>query len=337
MSGLWDLPPDGMTGAQIEELSRKYPELVGSELSDSIPYKYFSQNNKQKNIPNTAAYRQVGLAGKPYSPTYLEVYRADPTNKFGGNKVGLDGLEPIPTQLDMDSMARYLIAYREAAKLHPDIMPSITPDHFANIALNEGRSNFGYSSDLYSPTKQNKQAMTVFNSLTKNGFGWDTAGFAAAIAEKNQRAKDLKLPFDAVWNGTGTSRVGRTGEDNANRMAAGSYAAAHPANQPLTDFIKYTLDPGETLNDQSNKYWDAVKQQQKAQDNAPFLDKAQHIGHQLIGLIPDPKLYQEPDISPRRVTPVQQNIEQWQQNQLKQSNTVPLPDGYRLGGRVRMI
>ena len=319
MSALW---------GNIKDLEDRYP--IDTGIFKESPYLYFSRNNPEKKISGFYADRFPGLVGKNWSMSFLQGYRADPTNKHGSKT----GLETRPTILNMRTMEKFLQAYKEARQQHPDIVPEISPQQFANMALNEGRDDFGYNSTA--PTVENKKSMKVFNDISAQGYGWEASGFISALIEKSQKAKELNKPFDEVWNGTGTSKdTNRTGAQNAQRMRQGMYATDHQLNKPLLDFIKYNLDPGESQEDYNKRYREAL---QKVGSNAPFMDKVQHLGHQFINAIPDPNEYRSPEIAPRQINPLQQDIEKWQRDQLQQQvNATPLPDNYRTGGRVRMI
>jgi hypothetical protein len=342
MSGIWDLPSGDITAEQmsawLDALNKKYPRT--KNFVDPISNQYFSQFNRSKLIPNVGIYKLGKVSNNKVLPDELAAYRADPTGKYG--KGIHAGVESLPTYMDMNTMGDLLATYKEAREKYPDIVPEISSKQFANMALNEGRSNFGYSAGLYSPNKNDKNAVKVFNGMTDAGWGWDNAGFVSALVEKNRIAQQLNKPFDEVWNGTGVSALShRTGAQNAERMRQGAYAVEHPLNKPLLDFIDYTLNPGESDDEYFNRAQAAKKAQEKIANSAPFLSQVQHVAHEFIDAIPDAQEFQYPDIPPRQTTPLQEAVEQWEDQYLQQfkqqTKATPLPDGYRSGGRVRMI
>ena len=67
---------------------------------------------------------------------YLHGYRADPTKKHGGK----DYMETLPKELDKYTLSSYVKAMQEGK---PYGVPQLTREQLANIALHEGRDDFG--------------------------------------------------------------------------------------------------------------------------------------------------------------------------------------------------
>lgn len=194
------------------------------------------------------------------TPLYVKAYRADPTGKFGGK----DKLETLPTTFDKEILYQHLSVLPAAEKLG---VPRLSTSQLANMFLTEGRADAGYNGW----NENNKKAAEIYETLIKQGFKRDQAGFAAAIFDKQQTAKRLGKDFNEVWNGTGVSDVGRTGKQHAQRMAKGAYAVNTPKNKELVSYIDSvrndTLSPSEKV---AANYSDS------------FIDSAPQIKEQVV-------------------------------------------------------
>lgn len=174
----------------------------------------------------------------------INAYRADPTGKFGGK----DGLETLPTQFSDGGIFKagspaqlyaYTRAYQRAVNHYPD-MPKMNATQLAALAIKEGRSDFGHSTqDVH-----NRQSQAMWNNLTQLGIGDLPASFATTIAEKAAVAKRLNIPFAEAWNGTGKNHNGTSGAQYAKGFEYALKAAQHPKNKQLVDFIQSALDAG---------------------------------------------------------------------------------------------
>jgi hypothetical protein len=161
---------------------------------------------------------------KMVSPeNYIPARRANPLNKFGAK----DRVETIDYGYDKETMGNLLNAYNDAVKYHG--IPKMHPDDLANMALVEGRSNFGYNEY----NNNNKKANKIVQDLIKRGHDPYAAGFPAALMDKQQTAERLGVPMPQVWNGGG-----REAKDYAKRVEEHKYAVEHPKNQPLRQFIR---------------------------------------------------------------------------------------------------
>jgi hypothetical protein len=192
--------------------------------------------------------RYGGLADMtPANP--INVYRADPTGKFGGK----DRMETRPTVLDKTTIEDYTKAMRAGA---PIGIPQLTPQQLAQMLLVEGRSDFGFNS----LNAKNKHALQKAELLQEMGHNRVAADFAAALYDKQQLAKRINRPLPEVWNGTGISSVGRTGAQHNERFNEFGYAVNHPKNAELMNVLNlaYNYREPEKLNLGANEYADPM-------------------------------------------------------------------------------
>jgi len=169
---------------------------------------------------------------------YIHAYRADPIRQFGGK----DYMETMPKALDKYTLNQYVKGMREGK---PHGVPQLTAQQLANMALHEGREDFGFNM----MDSENKKAMEIFNALDKKGLG-DEAAFAAAIYHNSETAKRLNKPFEEIWNGTGVAKVVspngkvtyKSGADYAKEAKQMNYASSHPKNAELVDYINRSIN-----------------------------------------------------------------------------------------------
>lgn len=158
---------------------------------------------------------------------YVKGYRADPKGRYGGK----DRLETLPTKLDKAEMYSILSTLKDAEQLG---MPKLSDAQLANMFLNEGRGDAGFNR----LNTDNPKAVELANKLKEKGHTALGAEFAGAVLDKMQLAQRLKKDFNEVWNGTGISREGRTGSQNAERMKESAYAPNVARNANMMSFIK---------------------------------------------------------------------------------------------------
>jgi len=197
---------------------------------------YHPDSTEYKNFLKTIE-PNIKAGAKPFGPhgvyvpkekmvspeNYIPARRANPLNKFGAK----DRVETIDYGYDKETMGNLLNAYNDAVKYHG--IPKMHPDDLANMALVEGRSNFGYNEY----NNNNKKANKIVQDLIKRGHDPYAAGFPAALMDKQQTAERLGVPMPQVWNGGG-----REAKDYAKRVEEHKYAVEHPKNQPLRQFIR---------------------------------------------------------------------------------------------------
>ena len=161
---------------------------------------------------------------------YLHGYRANPKNKYGAK----DYMETLPTEYDKYTLSKYVRAMREGKELG---VPQLTPQQLANMALHEGRHDFGFNS----MNSENKKAMEIFRTLDEKGLA-DGAAFAGALYDKYETAKRLNKPFEEVWNGTGVNTLGQSGADYAKNFKEANYASTNAKNKELLDYINRNIN-----------------------------------------------------------------------------------------------
>lgn len=179
-------------------------------------------------------------------PNPIKLWGADPTGKFGGK----DRMQTQPWKLDRTSLEEFIKAMRAGESLG---VPQLTPEQLTRIAMNEGdRSDFGFNR----LNTDNKKAVKVADILREMGHSKMTADFAGALLDKQQYAKQLKLPLEHVWNGTGVSQYGKTGGDYANQANEWGYAVNHPKNADFLNMVKeaWNYQPSVKQNLGANEY-----------------------------------------------------------------------------------
>jgi hypothetical protein len=164
--------------------------------------------------------------------------RYKPDNPITGYRAAGSGkIESQPTTFDKDKIARYINAYTDAKDQFG--LPDFTPEQLVNRILVEGRSDLGYNKY----DTNNKIANQIYQSMQEKGYD-DAAGFPAAIYATNQRAQVHKVPFNVAWNGMGRNKeTGLTGWDYHQRMNDSAYAATHPQNTPLLQYVTQLMQP----------------------------------------------------------------------------------------------
>ena len=172
-----------------------------------------------------AKYGGLNMGYKPANP--LNVYRADPTGRYGGK----DRMETMPTVLDRTTIEDYIKAMRAGEPLG---VPQLTPQQLAQMLLTEGRSDFGYNQ----LNENNKKAVYKADLLQEMGHNRMPAEFAAALYDKQQLANRINRPLPEVWNGLGRSSLtGRTGAQHNARFNQFGYAVDSPKNAELMNTI----------------------------------------------------------------------------------------------------
>jgi len=185
---------------------------------------------------HSAAYKYAAKKGLNLkSPEYYlpEIKEITKDNYIPARRVShqtKDGVETLDTGYDKETMGRLLDAYKVAHKQFG--VPMMHPNQITAMALEEGRSNFGFN-DF---NENNKHAVNVYKALVKQGFDPYAAGFPAAILDKHQVAARLDKPVFEVWNGTGTAA-----KNYNQRVNKALDVVDHPKNQELKQFIQDKL------------------------------------------------------------------------------------------------
>jgi hypothetical protein len=161
-------------------------------------------------------------------PEFIKAYRADPKHKYGGK----EGLETLPTHYDKQNIVEYVRAMRAGEK-HG--VPQLPPEYLTNLLLTEGRSDFGFNEMNW----KNPKAAKISTALATSGQHEDDASdFAGAIYDKMKTAMRIGKPFSTVWNGTGISKAGKTGNDYSKRFTDTFAATMHPQNADLLNTVR---------------------------------------------------------------------------------------------------
>jgi hypothetical protein len=178
-----------------------------------------------------------GLAPKPdlegyIPPDFIPAYRPDVKGRYGGK----EGLETQPTYFDKMQLQEYVRAMRAG---EPHGVPQLPPEYLANLALREGRSDFGFNEMNY----KNKKAADISKLLSTSGQHEDPASdFAGALRDKMDTSMRLNKPFSTVWNGTGVNKVGQSGDQYTQKFTEGFPATMHAKNDALLQAIREAYD-----------------------------------------------------------------------------------------------
>jgi len=162
----------------------------------------------------------------------MEIFRADPTGKFGGK----DRMETLPTRISRSDLYGIASILNSAEKVG---MPKISSQELANRVLLEGRGDAGGSAFDRNKKKYRDidAALGGFNAKEQTNFSTGP-GFAATYADKVDVSNRLGIPLDKAWIGTGKVTPTYGGNEYAQRGEAHRYAAAHPKNASLVDYIE---------------------------------------------------------------------------------------------------
>jgi hypothetical protein len=174
----------------------------------------------------------------PEIPDQINAYRADPTGKYGGK----EGIETQPMKLYAPQLYSHARALGHA---EGHGVPKMDAQALANIALMEGRPNFGnnpYAISRVDPGQ--KKSVELFKKLIASGVPENVADFPVKIFEKNNISKQKNISFEQAWNGLGKTSKGRSGADYARDIESGRSASAHKNNAPLVALINQALEAG---------------------------------------------------------------------------------------------
>jgi hypothetical protein len=214
-------------------------------------------------------------------PESIRSYRADPTNRYGGNT----GLETLPyprffrdepelpedkwvaqmqnlakvNNLPLDYFTKTgrpirdthgvselavkeLYRYaRNAGAAGKHGLPTLTPEELAAFALKEGRSDYGFNSLRGSP-KEKKREKELQEIYDIHP---NDLNFLMGVASKKDVASRLNIPLAEAWNGTGVNSVNQTGKDYAKDWNYQYEATKHPKNKELMQLIQRAYAEGQ--------------------------------------------------------------------------------------------
>jgi hypothetical protein len=162
---------------------------------------------------------------------YIYGWRADPTNN---PRLSTNGISNIPHRLDRSELYESIRGLVEGEK-HGGV--KLSDQQILNMALHEGRTDLGYNAKP-GITKKPKYT-NIRDKLIDEGHDSEAASIPALVLEKMDTSKRTGLPFEVLWNGSGKSAVtGKTGADYYHEAKAMEYAASHPKNKPILDFVR---------------------------------------------------------------------------------------------------
>ena len=191
--------------------------------------------------------------------------------------------------LDMASRLRALHASQKFGG------PKVSPEDMVAILNQEGRSDFG--GPLPYKYEHDKKAVKLAKKLEEEGFFPTDTYLAASLLSAQNTAKRLKIPWQKVWNGTGSVPVwGNKGEtavfkgttydkahmhgglDYVNEFELNKKAALDPKNADLLSFVQKNMsDPPDidALNQQEYEVREKDRQEfikAKLQQNSQYND-----------------------------------------------------------------
>lgn len=223
----------------------------------------FIQNllNKYTPFGNTPA-APVAAPAAPVAPVRpADRWKAVP---FGGVKIfktdySTGNPETQPTVFDSQMLEQQLskggigTGYKES--IEPSLLHAIydatkidrnlkfSPDDAVAMFAQEGRPDLGANyKDVMGGWKQNPRAVDLNERLRDMGYNEYDAGTAALMLDKQMTAARLSkrqnknIPWQAVWNGLGQTKTGRTGYDYAREY--GMNAKNVGANKEALEIIR---------------------------------------------------------------------------------------------------
>ena len=173
--------------------------------------------DRWKDVPygGMQIYKTDYSTGKTESmPTIFDTQRLEnELNTKGNISYGLkENIEPS-----------LLHALYDATKLDKNL--KFTPEDAVTMFMQEGRSDMGANAkDVTQGWKNNPRAVDLHERLTEMGYNPYDAGTAALLLTKQMDATRLSkkynknIPWQAVWNGLGVTKTGRTGYDYAREV-----------------------------------------------------------------------------------------------------------------------
>ena len=193
----------------------------------------------------------------------------------------------------METMASILRAVHASQK-HGG--PKVSPEDMVSLLNQEGRQDFGTSFGT-SIFKHDKKAVQLAEKLQKEGFSDIEVILPAGLLAAQNTAKRLNIPWQKVWNGTGSAPVwgnkGETavfkgitynnahmhgGSDYVNEFELNKKAASDPKNADILSFVQKNMSDPPNL-DVMNQQEYALRQKSrqdfldnKVQENSQYND-----------------------------------------------------------------
>jgi len=130
---------------------------------------------------------------------------------------------------------------REMKAAEPLGVTQLPAETIAGMVLKEGSGHMGAQGHDKTQPKQEE----LYNKLIEHGISEDSARFLTQVTAKKELADRLKMPFGALWNGTGKNWAGQSGTDYVKDLEKQVKAASHPKNKHLMDLIHTAISHGE--------------------------------------------------------------------------------------------
>ena len=157
--------------------------------------------------------------GQKVPAGWLQAWRGDART---GN------IETLPLSFNPNSMTKMLSAYKWARD--HKLLPEISPETWAALAMVEGREDFGYNGLVLDNRPQQRKFL---DQVTQAGMtDYLSQYWIAFLHEKLATAQRLGLPFYRVWNGSSIYQ---------SRFDAQAKALQHPKNEPFLNWFKQQL------------------------------------------------------------------------------------------------
>jgi hypothetical protein len=163
----------------------------------------------------------------------LQVYRADPTGRYGGK----DKLETQPTTISYSDVVEVASGLRAADRRG---LKTMTNEELANRMLVEGRGDAGGSAYDTNKPRLNKIRDDINADLPESAGRARGGKFVATVVDKRETAERLGIPFSKAWIGTGRVTANYGGDEYAKRSAdhQGANPIASPKNAELMRVIQ---------------------------------------------------------------------------------------------------
>ena len=194
----------------------------------------------------------------PSQTTAIDVYRTDPkTGKLESlahkYDVGFGNqLDEASARLPIDPGMLHAIA--DANKITPAL--GVTPKEMVSLLAQEGRTDFGANDLNVDHFAHNKQAVDLYSKLKAMGYDEMQAGLPALMLEKKRVADKLDVPWQAAWQGMGTTETGRTHKDYLRELTLNTQNIK--SNKPALDvFTQEMSEPSKPrdLEDVNMRAW----------------------------------------------------------------------------------
>jgi hypothetical protein len=137
-------------------------------------------------------------------------------------------IETLPLSFNPNGMTKMLSAYKWARD--HKLLPDISPETWAALAMVEGREDFGYNGLVLDNRPQQRKFL---DQVTQAGMSdYLSQYWIVFLHEKLATAQRTGIPFYRVWNGSSIYQA---------RFDAQAKALQHPKNEPFLNWFKQQL------------------------------------------------------------------------------------------------